>query len=158
MQTSRQLNGPIPGQSLVSEPKKFAYERPVQIADPEEALEKHLDRLAEPEHIDNVLNLLEAGASVKMVTEGILRGAVANGVHTIDVSMLIGPVIHEYIRTTALKAGVEFEDGIEEKKDNKDLLLSKASRIKEANQVEVEQAVEPEAPVESKGFVKRRGM
>ena len=39
------FNAPIPGQSLTSEPKNYAWERPPQYDLPEEALMFHLEKL-----------------------------------------------------------------------------------------------------------------
>ena len=67
---------------------------------------------------------------VRTLTEGILRSAVAEGLHTIDVSMLVAPVLHEYIKDTAERAGIDFDEGLVDKNEKKnrrpvDLALSK---------------------------------
>lgn len=107
---------PIPGQSLVSEPKNRPYERPPEITDPEEALMVHLARLNEVDVIDGAMYLIQKGVDVRSITEGILRSAVAQGIHSIDVSLIIAPAIHEYISGTADVVGLEYEDGFEDKK------------------------------------------
>ena len=160
MQTSKQLNAPIPGQSLMTEPKKFPYERPPEFVDPEDALEQHLERLVDPKRQEALLGMLDAGATVSMLTEGILRGAVANGVHTIDVSMIIGPVIHEFIKSTAKKAGVEFEEGLEDEQDPEQaeaLISSKAERLmKRGTELPVIEEALPKVQEKPQGFMKRK--
>lgn len=106
----------IPGQSLTSPPKKYPYERPPEIADPEEALQMHLDRLSKPEVEEALLQTLELDVDIVTLTEGILRGAVAGGLHSIDVSLVIAPVVHKYIKRLADDAGIEYEEGLEDKK------------------------------------------
>lgn len=113
------FEAPIPGQSLTGSPGKYAWERPPEVTDPEEALMMHLDRLSTRDKIEDVLDMLELGVDVRTLTEGILRSAVAEGVHTIDISMLIAPVVHEFIKDTAERSGIDFEEGLEDKEEKK---------------------------------------
>lgn len=106
---------PIPGQSLVDTPRNAPYERPPEVVDPEKALQIHLDRLTDPDMMEGAIFFLEAGVDLVTLVEGILRGAVMGGIHSIDVSMIIAPVIHEYIKSTADALGVEYEEGFEDK-------------------------------------------
>src|SRR5210317_1105197 len=108
------FNAPIPGQSLTSEPGNSAWERPPEFSKPEEALMWHMERLMEPKRTKAIMQILALGLDVVTVTEGILRSAVADGRHSIDVSLIIGPVIHEYITGTADAMGIDYDEGIEE--------------------------------------------
>lgn len=119
------LLAPIPGQSLTDEPNNFAWERPPEITDPDEAVVFHLDRLSEKPIVDSVLHLLQMGFPVDVLTRSILTGAVGSGMHSIDVSLLISPVIEEEIAYMGTTAGVKFkntfgndetDDEIQEKK------------------------------------------
>ena len=108
------FSAPIPGQSLTSEPKNVPWENPPQFPDPESALLWHMDRLQEPEKIKAITGLLTLGLDVVTLTEGLLRAAVIDGRHSIDVSLLIGPIIHEYIVGTADAAGLNYSEGMDE--------------------------------------------
>jgi len=110
------FNTPIPGQSLTKEPKAYAWEDPPKYSKPEAALMWHMDRLEESERTKGILTLLELGLDVVTLTEGILRGAVVQGMHTIDVSLIIAPIIHEYITGTADAAGIDYKEGLSEVK------------------------------------------
>lgn len=112
------FKAPIPGQSLTTTPKNTPYERPPKISDPDKAIAHHLAHLNEGDRLDSVMQLLEKGVDVQTMTEGLLRSAVANGLHSVDVSLIIGPVVHEYIKSTATRAGIPFKEGEAfEKKD-----------------------------------------
>ena len=129
---SFRFNRTIPGQSLTLEPKSRAYERPPQITNPLEALDTHLDRLTNEDVIDDVLYFLEYGADLVTVVQGILRSAVMEGVHSIDVSLIIAPVIHEHIKGFADAAGIEYDEGFNEEKQKKALTYARdKSRTKE---------------------------
>ena len=92
------FNAPIPGQSLTSEPKNSPWENPPLMVDPEEALLWHLEKLEKPKVTESVAGLMALGVDILDLTEGILRAAVAEGQHSIDVSLIIAPVVHEYIK------------------------------------------------------------
>jgi len=108
------FSAPIPGQSLTSEPKNYAWENPPEYSAPEDALLWHMKRLKEPKKVESIAGLLTLGLDVVTMTEGILRGAVAEGRHTVDVSMIIAPVIHEYIVGVAEAADLDFNEGLDE--------------------------------------------
>ena len=104
------MDGPIPGQSLTKTPRNALYERPPEIADPNEAVIWHMKRLSDPKKLDNLLFTLEYGVPVKHVTQAALTAAVARGIHSIDVSLIIAPVVHKFISSTAEEAGIEYLD------------------------------------------------
>jgi hypothetical protein len=127
------FNAPIPGESLTREPKNAAYERPPELTDPEDALIYHIDRLTDERRMGSVVLLLENDLDIRTVTEGLLRTAVYNGIHTVDVSMLIGPAVHEYIKTTADMIGVEYKEGFETDEADKKLSYNlNATRARKA--------------------------
>jgi hypothetical protein len=107
---------PIPGQSLTTEPRGFPWERPPEIVDPEEAIQMHLSKIAEPKRLRAALDLIELeGMDIATLVKGRLRGAVSQGMHSIDVSLIIAPVLHDFIKQAAAVAGIEAEDGFENK-------------------------------------------
>ena len=111
----------IPGQSLTAEPKNAPYENPPQMTEPEEAVFFHLERLAE--RTDDLLDAMELGLDVVTLTEGILRGAVMEGRHNVDISLIIAPIIHEFIKGGADRAGIDYEEGFPD--DSKDKSMVK---------------------------------
>ena len=104
---------PIPGQSLTTEPKNAPYERPPEIVDPIEAIDVHIDNLLKPGAMEDVLYFLEFGVDLVTMVQGILRAAVLEGIHSIDVSLIIAPVIHEYIKGFADAADLDYDEGFE---------------------------------------------
>jgi hypothetical protein len=101
---------PIPGQSLTDEPQNFAWERPPEIVDPNDAVKYHMDRLSEKPVAESALFLLEFGFPADILTRSMLTGAVGEGVHSIDVSVLVAPVIEEELGYMARTAGIEYKD------------------------------------------------
>lgn len=124
------FQAPIPGQSLTATPKNYPWERPPEIVEPDKAIKFHIERLADEERMDNLLNTLEFGfADIKTVTKTLLRSAVSQGIHTVDVSLLIAPVIHEYIKQTADVVGIEYKDGITDKDEKSKTIDYKVSEL-----------------------------
>lgn len=112
---------PIPGQSLTAEPKSQPFERPPEVTDPIEALDLHMDNLSKPGAMEDALYFLDYGLDLVTLVEGILRSAVMEGVHNIDVSLIIAPALHEFIKNFADEAGVDYEEGFTNKREEKAL-------------------------------------
>tara|TARA_R100000808_G_scaffold24852_1_gene58765 strand:+ start:1120 stop:1656 length:537 start_codon:yes stop_codon:yes gene_type:complete len=120
-----QFDRPIPGQSLTTTPKSAPYERPPEISDPRQALEAHLDNLMKEDAMEDALFFLEEGLDLVTLVEGMLRGAVMEGIHSIDISLIIAPALHEFIKGAALSADIKFEEGFEDKKAKKAITYSR---------------------------------
>ena len=116
------FEAPIPGQSLTEEPKNFPWERPPEMVDIDETIAYHLDRLSKPDSLDNLLLLLESGMPVNILVETVLTTAVMGGLHSIDVSMIVAPVLHEYFISIAEDAEIDYKEYFtnEEAKKEKD--------------------------------------
>jgi len=128
------LKAPIPGQSLTDEPKNYPWENPPEITDPEEAIAMHMSKFNNPEVIDNMLDLLDIGFPVRALAESILTASVAAGWHSIDVSLLVAPFIHEHIISMANEAGVSYVEGFEKDEEaaqekERQFILAKATQM-----------------------------
>ena len=113
-----QFNRPVPGQSLTSTPKGAPYERPPEINDPVKALDYHLDILDNPKAVEQAMFMLEMGVDLSTLVEGITRNAVIEGMHSIDISLIVAPVIHEYLKGYADSLDVNYDEGFEDKEEN----------------------------------------
>ena len=149
---------PIPGQSLTAEPGNAPYERPPEIVDPEEALMTHIDRLNDPDSVVGLVQAVELGLDVVTITEGVLRNAVLKGIHDIDVSILIAPAVHEFIRSNLDILGIEYDNGFGTKEEKREALYSladttetnkmlKMARESSGKPDETEKPVPQEAPM-----------
>ena len=116
-----QLDRPIPGQSLTTTPKGAPYERPPELSDPIDALEAHLDNLMKDGAMEDALYFLEFGVDLVTLVQGMLRGAVMEGIHSIDVSLIIAPVLHEHIKGFAEAAKLDYDEGFENEEGKKAL-------------------------------------
>lgn len=129
----------FPGQSLTAEPKNAPYENPPEMNKPEEAILWHLERISTKERTEALLDLMELDSSVVELTEGILRAAVMEGRHSIDISLIIAPILHETIKTIADRAGIEYEEGFPDDSEEKaalDYVINNKRIIKELERLE----------------------
>jgi hypothetical protein len=157
----------IPGQSLTAEPKNAPYENPPELTTAEDSIMWHLNRLQDKEKFQALADTLELGLDVVTITEGLLRGAVLGGIHSIDISLIIAPVIHEYITSTAEKLNIDFEEGLPDDSEERDAIEyqineKKAKDMLAELDMEVEEPMQEELPMdmpmeEPKGLMARRG-
>lgn len=107
------FSAPIPGQSLTDEPKNYPWERPAEITDPREAIKFHIDGINRPEALDNIIEMLQLGIPVNALSKTALTTAQMEGIHSVDVSLIIGDVIKEELISIAEEAGIDYVTGDE---------------------------------------------
>jgi len=147
---STTLNGPIAGQSLTDEPSNYPWERPPETADPTEALSMHLKKMAGPKYMESALFLMELGIPAEVVTNTTLTMAIGNGIHSVDVGLIIAPAIHKEVVSIAELAGIEYDEhfpeGEEEEQQAKDMLqakvIAKLKSSKPESKTEISQTME----------------
>lgn len=161
------LDAPIPGQSLTAELGGRPWQKPPQYATPEQALEHYIPRLTDPEVYDQLLDVLELGIPAMTIAETMQLGGVMEGLHSIDVGILILPVLVELIAYIGDDAGIDYKLGIEKRVDDDKISDTKIAlamkRLREEAPEAVEEAKEEavellqeEEPIEARGLMGRR--
>lgn len=113
------IDAPIAGQSLTSELGNRPWENPPQYTTVEEALEYYIPRIMEPSLRNDMLNVLEMGVPITTFANALQMGAVMQGKHTIDVGVLVLPVLIETIAYVADMEDIKYNTGTEmEMEDN----------------------------------------
>ena len=97
-----------PGHSLTEDNSKWAWGKPPQIVDPEQALEVAIASLQKPKVRDEMFKLLYTGVSVEVMVEGYVLQAFHDGKFMPDVGMLIRPPLGMYIAHMAEEAGIPY--------------------------------------------------
>jgi hypothetical protein len=135
------LDAPIPGQSLTHELGARPWQQPAQYTTVEDALDYYIPRLESEEVTNQLLDVLEMGIPVTTVANTMQLGSVMEGKHSVDVGMLILPVLVELIMLIADSAKVEYTSGLEKDKKMRGSLVDLAvSQFKE--QTEKDDSVE----------------
>lgn len=97
-----------PGHSLTQDNSRWAWGKPPQIVDPEQALEVAIASLQKPKVRDEMFKLLYTGVSVEVMVEGYVLQAFHDGKFMPDVGMLIQPPLGMYIAHMAEEAGIPY--------------------------------------------------
>jgi|TARA_R110000868_G_scaffold15613_2_gene70998 hypothetical protein len=145
------FDAPIAGQSLTAELGARPWQQAPMYATVEEAFEYYATRLTDPAINDSLFDTLEMGTPVGPVAEILVQSGAMEGKHSIDVSILILPVIMELIAYVADEAGIEYDMGTSKSIDQDIIPESKMelalSKIKNKSTTvkEEEPMVEPEA-------------
>jgi hypothetical protein len=97
-----------PGHSLTEDNSKWAWGRPPQITDPEQALDGAIAALQKPKIRDEMFKLLYTGVSVEVLVEGYVMQAFQEGKFSPDIGLLIQPPLGMYLAHMAQEAGIPY--------------------------------------------------
>ena len=113
------FNAPPPGHSLTSEPQKWAWEKPAEYSNPEEAMEWVVGRIEQPEVEENFLRLMLSGVPIEAITNTITFTGFTEGYWSPDMSEILKmPIAMHFI-------GLALENNIPATIFNKDPNLAK---------------------------------
>ena len=102
----------VPGSSLTSEPGSRAYKNPPQYSSVDDAMNYYIARLSSDEIADQIINVLDMGVPVTELANIIQMHGVMEGKHTLDVSMLMLPVLMEVIALIGDTAKIDYDMGV----------------------------------------------
>ena len=100
------FNAPPPGHSLTSEPQKWAWEKPAEYSDPEEAMEWVVSRIEQPEVEENFLRLMISGVPIEAMTNTITFTGFTEGYWSPDMSEILKMPIAMHFMGLALENGI----------------------------------------------------
>ena len=136
------FDAPIPGQSLTMELGSRPWQNPARFTTVDETIDYYMERMSSEEFMVQLAEVLEAGVPVTSIANTIQLSSVMEGIHTVDVGMLVLPMIMEMLMMIGDSAGVKYDKGLEN--PNKPLLRN--STIAKA-------VAEYEAKIEDKDVV-----
>ena len=145
------FDAPIAGQSLTAEVGARPWQQAPQYSTVEEAFEYYATKLTDPAINDSLFDTLEMGTPVAPVAEILVQSGAMEGKHSIDVSILILPVLMELIAYVADEAGIEYDMGTNVTIDQDVIPESKialvVAQMKKKMPQEEQDAVEEEEPM-----------
>jgi hypothetical protein len=118
---SMMMQGPIPGNSLTDEPGAFAWEQPPAMNDPEEVLDLYMKGLTTEEVADNVLDMLDIGVPISVVSGTMLDRGIMDGIHTVDMKLIVQPQIALVMKQMAEEAGIDYKETMKDYIDTEGL-------------------------------------
>lgn len=108
LQDQQRFRGPVPGQAMTAGEKSRPWFNPPKFNTVEEGMEFYLDTLSTQEQSTKLFSVIRTGIPITTITETITTGGVMEGYHTIDVALLLNPIIVEFIKGMCDVAGVEY--------------------------------------------------
>lgn len=158
------FNAPIPGESLTAELGARPWQTPPKMTTVDEAVDYYMERMSSEEFMDQLIDVLESGVPVAVLANTIQLASVMDGIHSVDVGMLVTPIIMEMMMLLGDSAGIEYNLGDE--KMDQEITDSKVAKAiasykkkildKETPEVEVEQDTVEEAEDKPSGLMARR--
>lgn len=110
---------PIPGQSLTTKLGNFPWQQPPQFSTVEDASDWYIQRLTDEAFIEDIIDNMELGIPLTDIANALQINGVMQGIHTIDVGMLVIPVIMEVLAYMGDMYDVEYDMGTELAKDKR---------------------------------------
>jgi len=107
------LDAPISGQHMTSELGGRPWQQAPQYTTVDEAIEYYLDRMSSDEFTDQLVDVLEMDVPVTTLANTLQLGGVMDGKHTVDVGMLVMPLLMEMIMLVGDMADVKYDSGME---------------------------------------------
>ena len=107
------FDAPVPGSSLTAEPGGRAWKNPPQYSSVEDAVDYYITRLSSDEVANQIVSVLDMGVPVTDIANIMQTHSIMEGKHTLDVSMLILPVLMEVIALIGDTAGIDYKMGTE---------------------------------------------
>jgi len=158
------FDAPIPGQGLTSEPGSRPWQTPPEFVTLEEGVDFYVSRIADPKMAARLLDIIEIGIPLTAIAETLTLGGVMQGLHTVDVAVLVNPILVELMEGLAKNADVSYKVGDTDGEEIPDQgILTKAmaslSEIdKEELEIEMQDIEDETNPVEKKGLMSRKGV
>ena len=126
---------PIPGMGMTHELGARPWQTPPELNTVEEATDYYTERMGTDAFKAQLIDGMEMGVPLSVLANTIQLGSVMEGVHSVDVGMLMIPIIVELMITIADSAGINYRTGIEGMEDDRPTVANKiiSDRLKENN-------------------------
>ena len=114
-----QVDAPIPGMSLTAPLGGRPWQQPPQMSSVEEAIDYYLPKLMDREFLPELLTIIELGVPLTTIANSFQLASVMEGKHSIDIGVLVLPVLVEMMITIAEANEVEYVSGMERSKEDR---------------------------------------
>ena len=102
------FGAPIPGQSLFTPPKDRPWENPSELDTVDQALGYYFTNLRDPDIIDDIMTVVDMGIPLEPIVKTLYISSVMNGIHNLDVGLIVAPVLTEFLAAVAKSYEIDF--------------------------------------------------
>lgn len=157
------LDVPIPGQSMTAELGARPWQNTPEYSTVDEAISYYMKKMSTDEFSIQLIDVMEMGVPLTDIANIIQLGAVTEGAHTVDIGILVIPVLIEMMMLIGDSAGVKYTTGLGNSGTDKippslPMNIAKKLNAKTQEVVNKEPDSEPEEKVEKeiKGLMGRK--
>lgn len=127
MKKAKLFNSPIPGENLTANTKNYAWHRPPQYPEFDDAFEYIIDDIiGNQDRLVSGLTIVRSGVSVVALTQTLMLGLVSEGKISPDMSILLAGPVYKTLTKLFDAFGVDYLTGFENAED----LMEYATRLK----------------------------
>ena len=157
-------DAPIPGMSLTHELGARPWQSPPQYATVDEAIEYYMSRMSSDVFVDQLVDVMEMGIPLTTLANTIQMSGVMDGKHSIDVGILVMPVLIEMMMLIGDTQKVDYDSGLEnpDKSKTRSSTLAKVKaelkKKMQSNNMPSEPEEEPELMMEETEMKEPKGL
>ena len=140
------MDSPIPGMGMTAPLGGRPWQQPPQMATVEEAMEYYIAKLEDPDFAPELLTVVELGVPLTVLANTMQLASVMEGKHSIDVGMLVIPILVELMSNMAEANQVPFKSGMEREETGEISPATIALARKQGKLKAIKGAEEPSPP------------
>ena len=111
------LEAPIAGMSMTHELGARPWQTPPKQSTVQEAIAHYIERMQDDSITEQIVNILQSDVPVTTLANTIQLAGVMEGRHSIDVGVVVLPVLMEMIMLIADAEDIDYETGMERNKE-----------------------------------------
>ena len=112
------IDSPIPGMGMTAPLGGRPWQQPPQLATVEDAMEYYMSKLSDRDFVPELLTVMELGVPLTTLANTMQLASVMEGKHSIDVGILVIPVLVELMANLAEQNDVPYKTGLDPEKDD----------------------------------------
>jgi len=105
---------PIPGMGMTFEVGSRPWQTPPELTTVEQATDYYIERMNTDQFKAQLIDVMDMGVPLTTLANTLQLASVMEGLHTVDVGILMIPIIVELLVTIADSQGVKYDTGMED--------------------------------------------
>ena len=166
------FDAPIPGMGMTHELGARPWQTPPTYTTVEETSDYYIEKMSNPKFKEQLLDVMEMKIPLTTLANTIQLGSVMEGLHTVDVGMLMIPILVETMALIGDSSDVDYVTGMDDVKADRPAMTSRIiSDLQDkqnldsdvsmeepmAEDMPMEESIDKEMPMEEpKGLMARR--
>ena len=131
MNPTRMLKAPIPGENLTASTRNYAWHKPPQFPEYDDAFEHFLDEyISDKDALTSGIVMAESGISLNSIVTTALLGMVSNGKISPDMSIMLAGPMYKMLKGTMDNLGAKYLTGFDTEAEIKEFFSGKGETKK----------------------------